>query len=402
MTFELELRFQVPTQRYARARRALVAKTARSIEAPEEPAKPKELGGHAQRAKRISRSISCQGTTVEVSTLARRIDDGATGEPRGELVFRWVDGPVQGLLALADRWVDRYGLWLYEAQPDTSIDPPRPNLSRHQSPDAALRCMVRDCLARVLPNLSAIACDRGTPEHLHQLRVGLRCMRSALREFAGWSRDRDPRWEAELKQLFGRLSQARDLDVLDSVLIPQLRAAGGPEIELSARALVEPAATVLRCESTTKLLLALIVFARSAPNPDGAATASLKELADASLRRQHRRLRKAAALFMSADTATKHRLRKRLKRLRYCIELCDALYRGKAIARYIVLLREAQDELGRYMDLAMAQTYFRAQTAHDARAWFAVGWFSARHEPGLQAAVQALEALEAGPRFWRP
>ena len=53
-------------------------------------------------------------------------------------------------------------------------------------------------------------------------------------------------------------------------------------------------------------------------------------------------------------------------------------------ARYLARLRPAQDALGDFNDEAVAHALYREATAHDASAWFAVGWFAARHPAGAR------------------
>ena len=48
------------------------------------------------------------------------------------------------------------------------------------SVDAAARQMLGNCLAQVTGNLAALAKGAGTPEHVHQARVGIRRARTAL------------------------------------------------------------------------------------------------------------------------------------------------------------------------------------------------------------------------------
>ncbi|MBW8715640.1 MAG: inorganic triphosphatase, partial [Variovorax paradoxus] len=64
-------------------------------------------------------------------------------------------------------------------------------------------------------------------------------------------------------------------------------------------------------------------------------------------------------------------------------------------------LRPAQDALGEFNDEAVALALYREATGRDARAWFAVGWFSARHAAGAKACRKALGRIAKAPRFWK-
>jgi len=114
----------------------------------------------------------------------------------------------------------------------------------------------------------------------------------------------------------------------------------------------------------------------------------------------HRQLTKDAAVFMSLDDAMRHRTRRRLKRLRYCVEFVASLYGAKAVRRYLARLRPAQDVLGQFNDLTVAEEAFRKQLEKDARAWFAIGCLAAFRMQVLKDAVLALTSLTKAAKFW--
>ena len=54
------------------------------------------------------------------------------------------------------------------------------------------------CLGQVIPNPSEVASSSKDSEHVHQLRVGIRRSRVALREFSPLLHDIKPGWETHL------------------------------------------------------------------------------------------------------------------------------------------------------------------------------------------------------------
>ena len=99
-------------------------------------------------------------------------------------------------------------------------------------------------------------------------------------------------------------------------------------------------------------------------------------------------------------------VRKRLKRLRYLAEFVALLFGekkddGGAADRYLKALRPAQDALGAFNDEAVALALYREAAARDARAWFAVGWFTARRDTGAKDCRKALAKIEDAARFWK-
>jgi len=122
------------------------------------------------------------------------------------------------------------------------------------------------------------------------------------------------------------------------------------------------------------------------------------------LQRLHKQVLRDGERFESLDTESQHRVRKRLKRLRYLAEFVAPLFEkeeGGAAGRYLKALRPAQDALGEFNDEAVALALYREATERDARAWFAVGWFTARHAAGAKACHKALAKIEDAPRFWK-
>jgi CHAD domain-containing protein len=324
---------------------------------------------------------------------------------------------------LAARWIERHGLWFnalgWHAWADDLAQSPRTceatpagdsPLSAKLRPDTALRVVVGSCLDHLLPNAAQVAAGNAGPEHLHQTRVAMRRLRTALRVFDRWSADIDPGWSTTLDDVFGRLGATRDRDALSAGLLPELLTAGAPTVEMPMGAQVESPMHVLRGHACNRVLLELLEFSMDAspartPNPAAAESTSsghkLATLVPPLLSHMHRQIAKDARHFLAVDDLARHRTRKRLKRLRYSVEFVAPLFSSKAVARYLEPLRLAQDALGAFNDLSVADLAFRAQVAHDSRAWFAIGWLAARREARLRECSTALGGLSHADRFWK-
>uniref|UniRef100_UPI001358FE20 CHAD domain-containing protein n=1 Tax=Raoultella sp. 18073 TaxID=2681452 RepID=UPI001358FE20 len=84
---------------------------------------------------------------------------------------------------------------------------------------------------QILPNASVIAQGHGDEGHVHQLRVGIRRLRTALRELDAFAPGRfDPDWQAPLRTAFRRLGELRDGEHVLESFDEALRASGGPAI----------------------------------------------------------------------------------------------------------------------------------------------------------------------------
>jgi len=95
-----------------------------------------------------------------------------------------------------------------------------------------------------------------------------------------------------------------------------------------------------------------------------------------------------------------HRVRKRLKRLRYLSEFVGPLFGDKAVARFVAHLVPAQDALGALNDEAVAIESYRLASQADPRAWFAVGWLSAGHASKVDDCHRQLVKLGKVTGFW--
>ncbi len=326
------------------------------------------------------------------------------------------------LAALASRWVARFGLTLDVRSKSERGDrlarsvrlgapvKARPlMLPEGVDSDAALRAVVGNCLMQVLGNASDIAHEPDTePEHLHQLRVGLRRLRTAVRELGTLSPQLRPEWGEALAQVFARLGSARDRDALAQTLLPALRKAGASGLELP-QIEPEPAAqAALRESATTQLWLELMAFAAGsgATEPvdqvDQAAQATepFKPQARKRLGKLFRAVRRDAARFDTLDDEARHGLRKRVKRLRYLSDFCASMFKPKDVRRFLKCLTPAQEALGDFNDVCVARTLYEPVGMEDAMAMFALGWLAHERDDSIARCVRALSALRKATPFW--
>jgi len=367
-------------------------------------------GIYGTQVTRTRRLLRAPGCLVELA-----FDEGAlTAQERRwplcELEFELKGGDATALVAVAARWATRFGLTL-----DTRTKAERGDrlarsvrlgapvkaqaLALPVAPDAAtaLRAMVGNCLVQILGNASELAHEVDTPpEHLHQLRVGLRRLRSVLHELHEALPQARPEWSQALAQVFGRLGSARDRDALAQTLLPALRAAGAAGLQLP-QIEPEPAARIVLGEpATTRLWLELVAFAAQ----QGAAGPLAAPLVQQRLDRLFKQVRRDAARFDRLADDARHRLRKRVKRLRYLGELCASLYRPKALREFLRQLGPAQEALGAFNDVCVARALFEAQGPSDAMAMFALGWLAREREVAITRCVHTLTQLRKAEPFW--
>ncbi len=366
--------------------------------------------------QRTLRLLRKDGSLIEIA-----LDEGeiVAGEGRlrvCELEFELVEGSPATLLEVAQRWVERFGLQLdarsksdrgYRLAIGKSTVRPvkaRPlHLPAHSTPQQCFAAMLNNTLAQILPNAGQIQEGQFEPEHLHQLRVGLRRLRTILRLYGRLSQQLPEHIEAEVAELFRKSGAARDLDAMAETLWPALRDADAPLVELPPP-VPSPAqlnvTTLLRETGSQSLWFALLRAAHPREEPHGPFD-SLQEVLAAPLRKLDKKIRRADACFATLGDEERHQLRKRIKRLRYAAELVGALWPQKTVQKFLRRLQKAQAPLGQLNDAVVALDLYRAVAQKDPRAWFAVGWLAARKESLLAPCTKILADLATRRGFWR-
>ncbi len=231
--------------------------------------------------------------------------------------------------------------------------------------------IISDCLAHLSAN-EASALHGDDPEGIHQMRVALRRLRSALVLFRRFlPPEHYDSLNGEVKWLAGCLGPARDWDAFRLSLLEPLRAAMPDDHELQALAVAvegarqrayQVARNAILSNRYTRLLLTFNGWLetdswRNQALSEG--TAHLLDpigpIADALLHKRCRTLRKRGRHFTHLPPEKRHDVRKALKKFRYSIEFLRALYGRKAVKRYQKRLLPLQDGLGELNDMATAR-----------------------------------------------
>ncbi|WP_159596371.1 CYTH and CHAD domain-containing protein [Hydrogenophaga sp. BPS33] len=283
-------------------------------------------------------------------------------------------------------------------------------------PVLAFRAVALDCLAHLQAN------ERGVwppgpdghlpePEFLHQCRVALRRLRTALRVFRGHLPRRFvAHWSSEWRLVARVLGGARDWDVFVTERLADWNVASGdgagPPADFLAHVHAlrldagRRAADVLGGSAHALRLLAFTraVFALGAVDP-GPSRRPLAAWARGAVRERHLALAKAARVARRAGPEGRHALRIVLKKLRYAQELLASVLPSKEVARSTAMLTDAQALLGHLNDLSTAQALLAALPPRLAGAWVQ-RWQEALAEelrlelPKLPAMERALERTE--------
>ncbi|MCD0504151.1 CYTH and CHAD domain-containing protein [Bordetella petrii] len=432
--------------------------------------------------QRQLRRVRSRYGTIELAYDTGVLRAGSLELPISELEFELLSGRPAAIFAVARRWQQRHGLVLdarsksergdalanlaselatldaddpdMQARRGTAIArfwAPRGassvKLDEAMTPPQAMGRVAAECLDQVARNAAMLAevdtlgvYPAGHSEHVHQLRVGMRRLRSAWRLFDGWVAPAPAAVQHGIRTHFSAFGQNRDQDVLNETVTPVLLKAGMPVINFDAPPPDIDSQAIAASKAFQGWLLdtlewsldvqpaapaappAPIAPSDTAPEPsfrlDGTGAAPSvtptiipmlpdnepKPLARLLAKRLHRWHSKVAAQgtqFMTLDIPARHDLRKRGKRLRYGLSFAESLLPQAKLRGYRKQLSAVQDLLGEINDLAMAKDYYQACTATQPQAWFALGWISARLDKLTVEAQKAFDQLADTKPFWK-
>ena len=278
-------------------------------------------------------------------------------------------------------------------------------LSAALSSEAAFVAIVTACLRHAEANEPAVLADQ--VEGIHQMRVAFRRLRSALKLF----RTLVPRAASatlveEIRWLNSHLGPARDWDVFaEEGLTPLLAhfprkrglllfrqrvaAIRAAHHRALREALAEPRYALLRQSGADWL-------ARQ-PWREGLReswqrrlAAPLPAFATPLLERQYRRVVKQGEHFAQLSAERRHRLRIRVKELRYALDFLAGLYPAAEVRDCLGALSRLQDDLGVMNDIAVTRRLLDEAGLRTVTAARQVieGWYGCRldvHERGFVA-----------------
>ena len=265
----------------------------------------------------------------------------------------------------------------------TAVSPARAHAAVPSSSDPA----VKAAAAAIASQLRAMTAEHdkavtGEVEAIHRLRVATRRLRAGLRLLREVAPDDEAQSAAdELGWLCGAIGAVRDLDVLAQLL--QERATHLEADFIRALAPLSDTIRRQRAIEQERLVAALdsercrgLVQRLSATAPEPAADSVTLGAVTARLVRPQLRamLRAGAGLDEASPPETLHRLRVRVKKLRYALEPLRAVG-GKPARRMLRRLERVQERVGMYHDAVTGTAWLRgwAAESHDASALMATG-----------------------------
>lgn len=303
--------------------------------------------------------------SMPVSEIELELKGGSAGAIY-ELALRLAEhGPVRpSIRSKAAR-----GFELADDTPPPARKPQKLRFDPAVPLDDTFATTLRACLGHLLESQPA-AEDGRDPEGIHQMRVALRRLRSALDLMRSvGSLNRLEALRAEAKWLAQSLSPAREWDIFQGETLPRV-ATGCPSIagfdsleEVAAKrrsAAYRKVRFILGDRRCASLLIGLGGWIETRGWRGDVAPENLGQLAEPAanfarrmLSDQHAKVLKRGRHFKSLTAEERHRLRLAVKKLRYVADFLLPLYgRKKSTKRFAEKLAGLQEELGSFNDMA--------------------------------------------------
>ncbi|MBA3940497.1 MAG: inorganic triphosphatase [Sphingopyxis sp.] len=276
-----------------------------------------------------------------------------------------------------------------------------PALAADMTAAGAFKQIVGSCIRQFRLNEALLLATREAGA-LHQARVALRRLRSALSIFAPMIGDEGAAFNSELRWLAGLLGEARDLDVLlvragEGALHDRIAPARETAYDATLDALASPRARAL--------LLDLVEWtARGDWSGERGGDRPARAFAVAALDRFRRKVKRKGRNLADADDEARHEARKSVKKLRYAAEffapLFDRQVERRRHGRFVTALEALQDRLGLLNDLATAPALIESlgiTDETDVAALLARG----KRKRLIADAADAYDDLVDTKRFWR-
>ena len=415
--------------------------------------------------QRLKFDVTHAGSKIEIALDQGLVESNGKSVALCELEIELKEGKPEHAVAVARKWRSQYGLNIstlsksmkgqrlhgdlhgHPVDPQLSsnqLNQNQPNQNPPNSLNALVKAVFTSCINQILSNASELAVytnnkrekspaeTRQEIEFIHQLRVAIRRLRVALREFNLMVDSIDLAWEQPFVDVFRDLGKRRDADHLIHQLQPAMLINGSPDFYIHLKDVsVVNASPVdvasldvgkkVRSEKFQDTLLCLIGFVKSqnlsaqsdAIKVNNSETSSknnknsknkknkpenVNHALEIRLNHWYKKSINGGKKFVELTQTQQHSVRKHFKKLRYLAEfsaLCYVNYAktSKRAEAFSLSLKPVQDALGFYNDELVALEAYRALAKNEDRALFAVGWLSARCDFNAKKCQKAIDVF---------
>ena len=298
------------------------------------------------------------------------------------------------------------------------VEPQRaepPQLEAAHTCAQAFAQIVQSAAAQIAANRAAVL-ETEDPDGAHQLRIGLRRLRSALCAFRPLSDTPASReLEGHARLLARSVGELRDADVLIEEIYAPVAGTmrGHPGLPRLREALLahrsrmrERVRTELRGQQWSVLQLYLALWPRTIEDAE-TLSMPVAKFARSALKKRWRKVATSGERLDDLTVEQRHAMRKALKTLRYTAEFFTSLYPKRAAHQFVKEIRGLQEVFGYLNDVVAAERLNaichegcgdspQAQRA----AGYVLGWHNAQAAHAWKDAHRGWQKLDALPRFW--
>jgi triphosphatase len=393
----------------------------------------------------IIRRTSCPLSLADGTRAELALDIGTirAGDRSGELCeaeIELLEGRPDGLFEIARALFPDGGLRFsrlskaargYLLADEGRIDPPLEpqnaedvSLRGAQIAEQAARDILRGCVEQIAANMEVVP-QLDDPEGPHQLRVGLRRLRSAFSVFSPvLDSPETERLKDEARWLGQEVGQLRDFDVVAKD-IARREAEAHPgergletlvdELERKAANQRKRLRNLLVGVRAQSFMIDLVRFVETRGwlmpqdfEQTERLAAPTSSLAVQALNKRWKKVGKRARRFEMLDVEQRHELRKELKKLRYAVEFLSSLFPEKQVEPFLKRLRKLQTVFGDLNDAATVRVMFTGDNfaaPGDMQTQRAIGWLmgacEARGQYGWAGARKLWRDLKDTRPFWK-
>ena len=379
--------------------------------------------------ERTTRQIRASGSEIELAVDAGEL---RTQEARAELREAELElkaGSAEGLLlaaekllagqdlTLATRSKAERGYRLVLEKTPTSPEPekscPVPLRGKDKSAEA-FTAILASATRQILVNRAALL-ETDDPDAAHQLRIGLRRLRSALKALRGFDVSHSlTSFERAAREVGSSVGVLRDADVLISAIYAPIEATASDKrgfgdlygtLTRYRRAKREEVRGRLRGPAWTRLQLYLTLWPRTLEENERLVR-PIKKVARKVLRKAWKKSAKYGGDIDRLNGEQRHEMRKALKTLRYQAEFFAPLFSTAKTEAFLRQLRVLQDVFGYINDVRMAAKLVEigTQAAASGEVARAASYILGRHEAEAEhvwrGALPAWRALRRTSQFW--
>ena len=354
-----------------------------------------------------------KGSRLEVALDRGQVVSGQRSDRLSEVEIECVEGDAVHAFDLAEALAEsatlrpsmvtkaRRGYRLFRDERLRPVRADAAQVRRDMTPSGAARAIVAAALEQLQANEEGLL-ESDDPEFVHQARVALRRIRSALRMFRKpIGRQRADSWRRELAPVSRTLGAARDWDVFVDETLAALPA-DARVIERARRRRLRARGKAREAIRSRRYAFAILHLARWLAIRDGDERdePALEAFAARLLARRHRRLVSGLPNLEGASLDKRHRIRIDAKRLRYVVEGLAPALDPRAAKRYARRLADLQDALGRANDAVTGRRLLASLDPPEPLAEFAAGWFDSRIEETSPPLARIGRQVTRAKPFW--